>query len=234
MNRRTYRPNEFKDGVTITPSKELGAYVFEKLVVGDFVAALTLHTSGAIRGELVTVGGGYPGEILVFNESGEILTKSGISVGSYSDEPIGIAVAFFVETKSFDVYLNGELKLKDYKPPRRVTSDKCVAIELRLASGSLDIAPEMEPRRSVAAVLELDVEHEARREILARNLEPGAEHVAAHDRFRQAADFDSLDLLGQGCERGGFVGRHLHGRAVGMPQEFPPADVVEISFASEP
>lgn len=134
MNRRTYRPNEFKDGVIITPSKELGAYVFEKLVVGDFVAALTLHTSGAIRGELVTVGGGYPGEILVFNESGEILTKSGISVGSYSDEPIEIAVAFFVETKSFDVYLNGELKLKDYKPPRRVTSDKCVAIELRLAS----------------------------------------------------------------------------------------------------
>ena len=134
MYRRIYNETEYKDGVRITPERDMSAYVFNKMVVGDFVAALTLVTDGPIRGGFVTIGGGYPGEILSFTESGDILTTAGTLIGSYTDAPTEIAVAFRVETKHFDVYINGEMKVEDYAPPKRVTSDKCVAIELRLAS----------------------------------------------------------------------------------------------------
>ncbi|MBQ4630587.1 MAG: heparinase II/III family protein [Clostridia bacterium] len=105
---------------------------YEALCLGDFVISFDLTSESAMEGEFVVCGGGTPAYLLKFTDGGKITAYDDTVLGSYLSGMTKVTIVFKHDTKSFDFYIDEELKLSGYLPG--VTFDKCVHFEYELSS----------------------------------------------------------------------------------------------------
>ena len=102
-----------KERVTLT--KEHTHLKYEAFVLGDSVISFGISVkSGSVSGEMCTHGGGTPAYILDFKEN-EVYTRYNPErIATLTDGRTDFAVHYSVERRRFDIYVNGEIKVKDY------------------------------------------------------------------------------------------------------------------------
>ena len=97
-------------------------WTFKALVVGDYAVSFDFSIVRRavdsklenVTGELCFQGGGTPAYLLKFTEDGEIQTWKGTPLCTYGETPRHIIVAYSVEKRRFNVYIDGRQKVTDY------------------------------------------------------------------------------------------------------------------------
>ena len=88
---------------------------YEAFVLGDFIIFFRLALkSGELDGEMCLHGGGTPAYIFDFKGS-EVYTRyNSKKVAQLSDKSTDFSILYSVDRRRFDIYVGGELALKDY------------------------------------------------------------------------------------------------------------------------
>lgn len=102
-----------KERIALT--KEQKHLKYEAFVLGDSIISFGLSVlCGEINGEMCTHGGGTPAYILDF-KGNEVYTRyNPEKIATLSEKRTDFAVHYSVDRRRFDIYVDGEIKVKNY------------------------------------------------------------------------------------------------------------------------
>ena len=91
---------------------------YDAFILGDFVVSFGLALlNGEINGEMCLHGGGTPAYIFDFDGK-EVYTRyTKEHVATLGEKRVDFSVVYSIEKRRFDIYVDGEIKVKDYYAP---------------------------------------------------------------------------------------------------------------------
>lgn len=102
-----------KESLSLTNEEKRLKY--EAFVLGDYIVSFGIALrSGAIKGEMCLHGGGTPAYIFDFKGNELYMRYTGEYVATLGNERTDISILYRVEKRRFDIYVNGEAKVRDY------------------------------------------------------------------------------------------------------------------------
>ena len=102
-----------RETITLTESEKRLKY--DAIILGDFIVSFGISLkSGEMCGEMCLHGGGTPSYIFDF-KGRELYTRyTGEYVATLSDKRTDISIFYSITRRRFDIYVDGELRIKDY------------------------------------------------------------------------------------------------------------------------